>query len=80
VAVGEILVGGPYDGQHIGDLPCEESPDRQVVRVIGPPEPARFEPERQGRRLKPREALKFTYHEYVRQDDDSLAFRRSFRG
>jgi hypothetical protein len=78
VAASETLVGGPYDGQHIDDLPREESTDRRVVRVFGPPEPAKFEPELQARKPKPRQALKFVHHEYVRQGDGSLAFRRSY--
>lgn len=78
MAASERLVGGPYDGRHVGEVPCEESPDQRVVRVFGPPPPAKFEPTLQARKPQPRQALKFTRHEYVREDDGCLTFRRSF--
>jgi hypothetical protein len=79
VATSEKLVGGPYDGQDITDLACDQSPDGRVVRVLGPPEPAIFE-RASPRRPQPRQALRFTRHEYVREADGSLTFRRSFPG
>lgn len=71
-------MGGPYDGRDVGELPCEQSPDRRVVKVFGPPQPPKFAVVLQPRKPQPRQALKFTCHEYVRQGDGRLTFRRSF--